>query len=81
MVATGPAIGDVVRDVTRPEGETVFSFAAAKEVRQDGGTAADVNYEGVSGPLDLDENGDPQGFYQVFEVNDHQYEFTDFITG
>ncbi|MFC6952788.1 ABC transporter substrate-binding protein [Halorubellus litoreus] len=78
---TGPAISDVVRDVTRPEGETVFSFEEAKRVLQNGGTAADVNYEGVSGPLDLDENGDPQGFYQVFEVEDHQYEFTDFITG
>lgn len=78
---TGPAIGDVVRDVTRPEGETVFSFEAAKDVLQDGGTAADVNYEGVSGPLDLDENGDPQGFFQVFEVEDHEYQFTDFITG
>lgn len=78
---TGPAIADVVRDVTRPEGETVYSFEEAKRVLQDGGTAADVNYEGVSGPLDLDENGDPQGFYQVFEVEDHQYKFTDFITG
>lgn len=78
---TGAAIGDVVRDVTRPEGESVFSFEAAKRVLRDGGTPADVNYEGVSGPLDLDENGDPQGFFQVFEVEDHEYRFTDFITG
>jgi branched-chain amino acid transport system substrate-binding protein len=75
------AIAEVVRDVTRPEGETVYTFSDAKAILEDGGSPADINYEGVSGPVDLDENGDPPGFYQVYEVNDHSYEFGDFITG
>lgn len=78
---TGAALQEVVRDVTRPEGEKVYSFAEAKAVLADGGTASDINYEGVSGPVDLDENGDPPGFYQVYQVVDHAYEYGDFITG
>ena len=34
----------------------------------------------VSGPIDLDDNGDPRGFYQVYTVRDHSYEFGDFVT-
>jgi branched-chain amino acid transport system substrate-binding protein len=78
---TGAALQEVVRDVTRPEGEQVYSFEEAKQILADGGSASDVNYEGVSGPVDLDENGDPPGFYQIYRVTDHSYEFGDFITG
>jgi branched-chain amino acid transport system substrate-binding protein len=77
---TGPALKKVVRDITRPEGQKVYSFAEAKEILADGGGASDVNYEGVSGPVDLDENGDPPGFYQIYRVDDHQYVFGDYIT-
>ncbi|WP_407066825.1 ABC transporter substrate-binding protein [Haloarcula sediminis] len=76
---TGAALGEVVRDVTRPEGEQVTSFEAASEVLSDGGGPADVDYQGVSGPIDFDENGDPVGFLQVLEVQDHSYEGVGFI--
>ncbi|WP_276247259.1 MULTISPECIES: ABC transporter substrate-binding protein [unclassified Haladaptatus] len=78
---SGAAISEVVRDVTRPEGTKVYSFEEAKQALADGSSAADINYEGVSGPVDLDENGDPPGFYQIYRVTDHEYEFGDFITG
>ncbi|WP_336359453.1 ABC transporter substrate-binding protein [Haladaptatus sp. ZSTT2] len=78
---SGASISKVVRDVTRPEGTKVYSFAEAKQALADGNSAADINYEGVSGPVDLDENGDPPGFYQIYRVTDHEYEFGDFITG
>ncbi|KTG10188.1 ABC transporter substrate-binding protein [Haloprofundus marisrubri] len=78
---TGAALSEVVRDVTRPDGQEVFSFEEAKGVLADGGSAADINYQGVSGPIDLDDNGDPKGFYQVYSVEDHEYVFGDFITG
>jgi branched-chain amino acid transport system substrate-binding protein len=78
---TGSALTDVVRDVTRPEGQTVFSFEAASEVLADGGSATDVNYEGVSGPIDLDENGDPVAYLQIFTVENHEYQSTGFVTG
>jgi branched-chain amino acid transport system substrate-binding protein len=76
---SGSAIDSVVRDVTRPDGEEVYSFEEAKEILQDG-DASDVNYEGVSGPVDLDENGDPPGFYQIYSIEDHEYEYGDYIT-
>jgi branched-chain amino acid transport system substrate-binding protein len=78
---TGSALMDVVRDVTRPEGQQVTSFQEGAEILQDGGSASDVDYQGVSGPIDFDENGDPRGFLQVFEVVEHSYESIDFISG
>lgn len=77
---TPEALSEVVRDVTRPEGEDVFTFEEAKAILDDGGTPSDVNYEGVSGPVDLDENGDPPGFYQIYTVEDHEYVFGDYLT-
>lgn len=76
---SGEAIGEVVRDVTRPDGEAVSTFAEAKEILEDGGPD-DVNYQGVSGPIDLDENGDPPGNYQIYSVEDHEYVWGDYIT-
>ncbi len=78
---TGAALSDVVRDVTRPEGQEVTSFEAGAEILADGGGPSDIDYHGVSGPIDLDENGDPKGFLQVLEVQDHSYEGIDFISG
>ncbi|MFC6861928.1 ABC transporter substrate-binding protein [Halomicroarcula sp. GCM10025817] len=76
---TGAALQEVVRDVTRPEGEQVTSFEAASQILADGGGATDIDYQGVSGPIDLDENGDPKGFLQILEVQDHDYVGTGFI--
>ena len=77
---TGAALGDVVREVSRPEGEQVTSFQAASEILADGGGPSDVDYQGVSGPVDFNESGDPVGFLQVLEVQDHSYEGIDFIS-
>jgi branched-chain amino acid transport system substrate-binding protein len=76
---TGSALRSVVRDVTRPEGEKVTSFEAASQILADGGGPSDVDLQGVSGPIDLDENGDPVGFLQILEVQDHDYAGTGFI--
>ncbi|MFC6961066.1 ABC transporter substrate-binding protein [Halocatena marina] len=78
---TGSALQKVIRDVTRPKGTKVFNFEEAKNILADGGSATDINYEGVSGPVDLDKNGDPPGFYQIYRVKNHSYEYGDFITG
>lgn len=74
----GAALGEVVRDVTRPEGEEVFSYEEAHAILDDGGSADDIDYQGVSGPIDFDENGDPRGSLAVFEVQDHDYEVVEF---
>ncbi|MFC7027329.1 ABC transporter substrate-binding protein [Halomicroarcula sp. GCM10025710] len=76
---TGAALQEVVRDVTRPEGEKVTTFEAASQILADGGGPSDVDYQGVSGPIDFDENGDPKGFLQILEVQDHEYVGTGFI--
>lgn len=76
---SGAAISEVVRDVTRPPGEEVTSLAEAKEIVDDGGDAEAIDYTGVSGPIDLDENGDPQGAYQIYRVEDHEYQFGEFL--
>jgi branched-chain amino acid transport system substrate-binding protein len=77
---TGSALNEVVRDVTRPEGQEAFTFEEAAQILRDGGSPSDVNYQGVSGPVDLDENGDPPGFYQVYSVANHSYEYGEYIT-
>ncbi|MBX0347914.1 MULTISPECIES: ABC transporter substrate-binding protein [Haloarcula] len=76
---TGAALQETVRDVTRPEGEQVTSFEAASQILADGGGPSDVDYQGVSGPIDFDENGDPVGFLQILTVQDHDYVGTGFI--
>lgn len=78
---TGSALQETVRRVSGPEGETVTTFEAASEILADGGSPDDVDYQGVSGPIDFNEDGDPVGFLQVLEVQDHAYEGIDFIEG
>jgi branched-chain amino acid transport system substrate-binding protein len=78
---TGAALRETVRRVSGPEGETVTSFEAASEILADGGGPDDVDYQGVSGPIDFNEDGDPVGFLQVLEVQDHDYKGIDFVEG
>ena len=78
---TGSALNEVVRDVTRPEGEKVSSYEAAQEILANGGSPSDVDYQGVSGPINFDENGDPSGSLQVLEVQDHEYVPIEFREG
>lgn len=77
---TGAALNEVVRDVTRPEGKEAFTFEEAAQILRDGGSPSDVDYQGVSGLVDLDENGDPPGYYQVYSVKEHAYEYGQYIT-
>lgn len=51
------AIADALMQLNDPEGEKVYAgeWEKAKQLIQDGKA---INYEGVSGPIDFDENGD-----------------------
>ena len=69
---TGSALGETVRGVTASPGTTVTTYAEAVEALDGGGPDA-IDYDGVSGPIDFDENGDPVGAFQVFEVSDDEY--------
>ena len=78
---TGAALQETVREVSRPSGEQVNTFEDAHAILADGGGASDVDYQGVSGPIDFDENGDPVGFLQIVTVEDHAYVDAGFIEG
>ena len=70
-----------LKDVTRPEGQEATTFQEAHDVLQDGGGPSDVDYSGVSGPIDLNENGDPAAVLQLFQVQDGEYVSQRFIAG
>lgn len=78
---SGAALQETVREVSRPEGEQVSTFEEAHAILAEGGGPSDVDYQGVSGPIDFDENGDPVGFLQVVTVEDHEYVDAGFIEG
>ncbi|WP_172327929.1 ABC transporter substrate-binding protein [Mangrovicoccus sp. HB161399] len=63
---TGEAINAVLRDVTEG-GEKVTTFAGAKAALAEG---KDIDYEGASGPLTLDESGTPAGAYMIKKAED-----------
>lgn len=75
---TGEALMDVVRDVTREPGEEVHTFEEAKTLLDEEGVDG-VNFHGTSGPLNMDENGDVDGYYQLWSVEDHEYHYDDFV--
>lgn len=63
----GPAIIDQIQAVTRG-GQKCFSFAECAGLIAQG---ADIDYDGVSGPLELDDVGDPTfGRYLIAEFID-----------
>jgi branched-chain amino acid transport system substrate-binding protein len=78
---TGAAMHNVVKDVTRPPGQKANSYKAAQDILADGGSANDVDYQGVSGPIDLDKNGDPVVYLRIYTVENHEYKPIGFITG
>lgn len=66
----GPAISEQVAEVSGPPGDKYdyTQMADAVEAIQNGD---DIDFEGITGPLDLDENGDPTvGYYDVYSYDD-----------
>ena len=63
--AGGPAIKSAIRDVANAPGEEVSDVAKALELLREG---KDINYQGVSGELTIDENGDVYGTYCVWQI-------------
>jgi hypothetical protein len=60
-------MADVVRDVSNAPGEK-FDFTQLSDAVAALQNGDDIDYEGVSGPIDMDENGDATaGVYDVYE--------------
>lgn len=63
---TGTAIRDNLRDVSNAPGRAVSDPCEAMTLIRNGET---INYQGASGDIELDENGDTVGSYDVWTVD------------
>lgn len=70
------AIRDAVYEVSRPEGTEVQTFSKGKEELEKGNK---INYQGVSGSVDLNESGDVPGTYQRWVVEDGKFVMKSYI--
>jgi cell division septation protein DedD len=58
--ATGTAIKDAIREVANPPGKEVTTVSEALTLIREG---QEINYQGASGEITFDENGDVSGAY------------------
>jgi branched-chain amino acid transport system substrate-binding protein len=66
----GPAIKDQIQAVSSPPGDQ-YDFTQMADAIAALQAGDDIDFEGVSGSLDLDDNGDPTvGFYETYEYDD-----------
>jgi branched-chain amino acid transport system substrate-binding protein len=75
----GADMAEVVQDISAPGGDayTWDQLPEAIEALQNGD---DIDYQGASGPIDMDENGDAtSGVYDIYEFTDGVPETTDEI--
>jgi branched-chain amino acid transport system substrate-binding protein len=70
------ALRESIYQVSRPEGTTVTSFEAAKEELQAGNQ---IDYSGVSGSIDLNEDGDVPGTYKWWRFEEGDYRMQGFL--
>jgi ABC-type branched-subunit amino acid transport system substrate-binding protein len=65
-----PAIQEQVQAVSGPPGDQ-YDYTQLADAITALQAGEDIDYEGVSGPGDLDDNGDPTlGFYETYEYDD-----------
>ncbi len=72
----GIAIRDALREVASG-GTAVRTFADAVEKLQAG---EDIDYNGISGTLDFDENGDVEAPYEIWEVQSGEFVHVEVVT-
>jgi ABC-type branched-subunit amino acid transport system substrate-binding protein len=63
--ATGRAIADNIRSVANPPGVEVSDLGEALSLIREG---KDINYQGTSGDIAFDQNGDVSGSFIVWTV-------------
>jgi neutral amino acid transport system substrate-binding protein len=63
----GAAIRDQMRLVANPPGIEVTNICTGLKLVESG---QDIDYQGASGSVNLDENGDVVGSYDIWSVND-----------
>ena len=66
----GPAIAEQIQAVSGPPGDQ-YDYTQMADAITALQAGEDIDFEGVSGPIDLDENGEPAiGFYDLYEYDD-----------
>lgn len=73
--ATGEAISKNYREVCNPPGTKVYSYEEGLAALEKG---EDIDYEGVSGPCDMDENGNTVGSYTMMTATAGEWKVTKF---
>jgi ABC-type branched-subunit amino acid transport system substrate-binding protein len=73
----GEAIRDKLREVSGPPGVEVDDLGEALKLVADG---EDINYEGASGPVDLDETGSAKTSFAILEVKDGKWVPTEYYS-
>ena len=68
--ADNVAIAKEIRDVASPDGETVTSFEEGKKLLKEG---RKINYDGASGRLDFDEDGNAISDFALFAIDNGKY--------
>ena len=68
--ANRQAVPNHLSDLGNPPGEEVSSFAAGKEVLENGG---EINYQGASNPQNFDDTGDPLGPFAALQAQDGEW--------
>ncbi|WP_017615893.1 ABC transporter substrate-binding protein [Nocardiopsis salina] len=64
-------------EVSRPDGTECSSFEECRDLLDDG---EDINYQGASGNIDLDDNGDPTAAtFEVFEFGTGGYDIREYV--
>jgi branched-chain amino acid transport system substrate-binding protein len=78
--AEGPAIKQYLTEISGPPGNT-YQFSQMAGAIRAAATGEDVDYQGVSGAIDLDANGDvTEGQYGIIEFKDGELVLTDVLT-
>ena len=68
---------DHVGDVTRPDGTECSSFQECRDLLDEG---RPIDYQGMSGNIDLDDNGDPtSATFEVFHFGENGYEILEYV--
>ena len=66
----GPAIAEQIQAVASEPGDK-YDYTQMADAIKALQAGEDIDFEGVSGPLDLDDNGDPTiGYYDLYEYDD-----------
>ena len=66
-----------IGEVSRPEGTECTSFEECRDLLDDG---QDIDYQGASGNIDLDDNGDPtSATFEVFEYGPGGYDISEYV--